>query len=84
MKGISFTHFQIQKTTAKSEWSELIGEIVDKINEQRKGTIYKPVTPGLIAKKVKGFETNSLRDFVKKCKGSGCFSKCFFGVLKKK
>ncbi len=69
---------------ASSEWNELIGIICDKINAGRVGTIYKPVTPGMIVKKVKGFKTNDLRDFVKECDKTTCFSKCFYGKLKKK
>jgi hypothetical protein len=85
VKNIS-DYFQkplIQTTTAKNEWGELIGFIVDRINEGRKGTKYKPVTTGIILKKVKGYDTNTLRDFVTECKKSGCFSKCFYGKLKK-
>lgn len=82
MKSISFTHLTISTTKAKNEWGELIGEIVDKVNAGRVGTKYKPVTTGIILKKVKGFDTNTLRDFVKSCTQSGCFSKCFYGKLK--
>lgn len=70
-------------TSARNEWGELIGEIVDKINQGRIGTKYKPVTTGAILKKVKGFNTNELRDFVTECKKSTCFSQCFYGKLKK-
>ena len=86
MKNIS-DYFQkplIQTTTAKNEWGELIGMIVDRINQGRIGTEYKPVTKGAILKKVKGFDTTTLRDFVTECSKSTCFSKCFYGKLKKK
>lgn len=73
-----------QETKARNEWGELIGEIVDKVNSGRLGTKYKPVTTGVILKKVKGFDTNQLRDFVTECKKSTCFSQCFYGKLKKK
>lgn len=72
----------IIQTNAKNEWAYLIGEIVEKINEGRVGTKYKPVTTGSILKKVKGFDTNTLRDFVKSCTQSGNFSQCFYGKLK--
>jgi hypothetical protein len=74
----------IVETKATSEWQFLIGEIVDKINKGRVGTQYKSVTNGIILKKVKGFDTNTLRDFVSECKKSTCFSKCFYGKMKKK
>ena len=73
-----------QETKARNEWGELIGQIVDKINAGRVGTKYKPVTTGIILKKVKGFDTNQLRDFVTECKKSTCFSQCFYGKLKRK
>jgi len=75
--------FGIVQTNARNEWGQLIGEIVDKINAGRIGTKYKPVTNGIILKKVKGFDTNTLRDFVGECKKSTCFSQCFYGKLKK-
>jgi hypothetical protein len=85
MKSIS-DYFEkpmfVDVIVATSEWNELIGIIVDKINAGRVGTIYKPVTPGMIVKKVKGFDTNTLRDFVTECKKSTCFSQCFYGKLK--
>jgi hypothetical protein len=84
MKNIA-DYFQkplIVETKATSEWQFLIGEIVEKINKGRVGTKYKPVTPGIIVKKVKGFDTNTLRDFVSECKKSTCFSQCFYGRLK--
>lgn len=73
-----------QVTNARNEWGSLIGEITDRINKGREGTKYKPVTTGIILKKVKGFDTNQLRDFVTECKKSTCFSQCFYGKLKKK
>lgn len=85
MKNIA-DYFQqplLVQTNAKNEWGELIGEIVERINKGRVGTKYKPVTTGSILKKLKGFDTNTLRDFVKECKKSTCFSKCFYGKLKK-
>ena len=73
-----------QVTNARNECGSLIGEITDRINKGREGTKYKPVTTGIILKKVKGFDTNQLRDFVTECKKSTCFSQCFYGKLKKK
>lgn len=73
-----------EQTTARNEWGELVGEVVDRINKGRIGTKYKPVTTGIILKKVKGFDTNQLRDFVSECKKSSCFSQCFYGKLKAK
>lgn len=72
-----------QATSARNEWGELVGEVVERINQGRIGTKYKPVTTGIILKKVKGFDTNQLRDFVTECKKSTCFSQCFYGKLKK-
>lgn len=70
--------------TARNEWGQLIGEIVEKINAGRLGTKYPPVTNGIILKKVKGMKTDTLRDFVKSCTHSTNFSQCFYGKLKKK
>jgi hypothetical protein len=76
--------FKTVETNARNEWGKLVGEIVEKINKGRIGTKYKPVNNGMILKKVKGFDTNTLRDFVYECEKSTCFSKCFFGKLKKR
>lgn len=72
-----------QQVTAKNEWGELIGTIVKKINEGRKETKYKPVEKGKILRDVKGFDTDSLRDFVTECEKSTNFGWCFYGKLKK-
>jgi len=85
MKTITFEHIKIGKPpkySPRNEWGELIGEIVERINAGRTGTKYKPVTAGSILKKLKGFDTNTLRDFVKECDKSTCFSQCFYGRLK--
>ena len=76
--------FELVQSNAKNEWGELIGEIVDKINKGRVGTKYKPVEKGEILKRVKGFKTDTLRDFVTECKKSDNFGWCFYGKLKKK
>lgn len=85
MKNISayFQQPMFQESKARNEWGELVGEIVGRVNAGRVGTKYKPVTPGIILKKLKGFDTNQLRDFVIECKKSRCFSECFYGKLKK-
>lgn len=82
MKKISFQ--PIQKPTAHSQRAELLETIITKINAERVGTKYKPVTPIMIAVKLKGITTGELVGFVKLCTQAKSFGQCFFGKLKKK
>ncbi len=72
-------------TSFTSERQEIIESFVKKINLDREGTAYKPVSwvqiNGLLRKK----QPSELYGLFKACEGGGCaFSKVFFGVLKKK
>jgi hypothetical protein len=85
MKSID-TFFQqriIEKKVFNSQRAELLETIITKINQERVGTKWKPVTPVQIAVKLKGIKTGELVGFVKTCTQSDNFSKCFWGKLKK-
>ena len=83
---LSLFNFKVEKNI-KSERAELIRSFLEEINNERKGTQYKPLTAKAVACKlghVKELET--LYYFLSQCKDykkrNGSFSKYFFGVLK--
>ena len=76
--------FREVEKKANSQRAELLETIITKINAERVGTKYKPVTPIMIAVKLKGIPTGELVGFVKSCQQSKSFGQCFFGKLKKK
>lgn len=85
MKALSdyFHKPLFEQTTARNEREELIENIRARLNSQREGTQYKPLPFMAVATKLKGMDTKELYGFYKECNDSGCFSKCFFGKLKK-
>ena len=76
--------FKTKREVAHSQRAELLETIITKINAERVGTKYKPVTPIMIAVKLKGITTGDLVGFVKLCTQAKSFGQCFFGKLKKK
>lgn len=67
-----------------SQRAELIETIISRINKERVGTKWKPLSPIAVAIKLKGVKTGRLVGFVKECSDSKSFGACFFGQLKKK
>lgn len=80
---------QIKKEGLKKERSfreSLINEFIERINKERIGTKYKPVTAKGIALKINmnPFLKQSwqLESFLKQCKRAKSFGSCFYGSLK--
>ncbi len=82
-----------QKTTSPAnERQEIIQKFVDRINLERKGTEFPPVTwlkinnrLAHINSKTFDYPEGELYKFYRMCEESNSgFSKCFFGALKKK
>jgi len=69
----------------KSRRQEIVQEFVDKINQGRLNTNYKPVSAQqLNCRYLWTMSTWDLEVFYKKCRDSENFSRCFFGSFKKK
>ena len=85
MKQIS-TQLQIpkQQIKVKSERDELIRMFAERINQDREGTKWKPVSLRGIAMKVTHVETSDLYAFYKMCHNARNFGEMFFGRLKVK
>jgi len=63
--------------------SYAVSLFVERINDERKGTKYKPMTSKGVAMKLSHVKTGELHGFYKQCESyDGSFSKCFFGSLK--
>ena len=61
----------------------LIKDFLDKINAERKGTKYKPLSARAVAIKLSHLSEFDLKYFYKQCDSyKGEFGKCFFGALK--
>lgn len=69
---------------ANSKRAALIEEFVARLNLERKGTKYKPVTGRQIAVKTAHLKLPDLYYFWSVCKEARNFSKCFWGSLKVK
>ena len=68
------------KITNKRQF--VLSEILQKLNKQREGTVYKPITPKTLAMKIAHVKTPDLEIFHYQCEKSKNYSKCFFGRLK--
>ena len=69
----------------KCRRQELIQQFVDRINQSRMGTKYKPVSAQqLNCRYLWTMSTRDLEVFYKRCLEYGNFSKCFFGSFKRK
>lgn len=89
MKTDKYTSFlKSQKTSKKTERGDLLEKFLQKVNNERKGTKYKPMTMKLLAIKLSHVKTADLYYLDSVCKDyenrSGSYSKCLFGSLKVK
>ncbi|GAH13148.1 unnamed protein product [marine sediment metagenome] len=69
---------------ATSERADLIGRFHTKLNQERKGTKYKPLDVKFVAVKVGHLKTADLYHLWKICTTGDSFSKVWFGSLKVK
>lgn len=71
------------KDTPRSMRAEYIEKFCKRINEEREGTKYKPITPKMLAIRYLGHvKTQDLHWFNQECERAKSFSACFFGKLK--
>lgn len=80
-----FTKYQLltpQKN--KSERGDFIDEFTRKLNLEREGTKYKPITKKAVAVKLGKIPTEDLYYLMNICKQGKSFGKVFFGSLKPK
>lgn len=67
-----------------NERQEVIQRFVDKINRDREGTKYKPVTWPQINGQLRNTSVGNLKLFYKQCQQQKCFSSFFWWKLKQK
>ncbi len=86
IKDIQPSFLKIKKGCGKitNNRQFLIKQFVDKINQERKGTKYKQLTPRGVAVMVGHLNEFDLAYFYKKCDNADSFGKMFFGCLKNK
>lgn len=87
MDASLFSKYTQIKKSKDSERGLLLKEFVDLVNEERKGTPFKPTTIKLLAIKLGGIKTEELYRIRSICldykrRGKGDFSKCFYGSIK--
>jgi len=75
--------FSLKESKIVNERQLLIKDFLDKINAERIGTKYKPLTARAVAIKLSHLSSFDLKYFYKQCDSyKGEFGKCFFGALK--
>jgi len=78
----------LHSTHTLSERSELVGYFTEKINQQREGTKYRPLTPRAIAIKLGHLNLTDIYYLKSICddaqRRNGAFSKVFWSSLKVK
>ncbi len=72
------------KELVKHPRFKLLDIALKRINQERQGTKYKPMTMKLLGIKTSLLSTDDLDYLIKVSQQSGNFSRLFFGLLKKK
>jgi len=70
------------ETAIKSERDEFIRNFTERINGERRGTKYKPMSVKAVAVKLAHLTIQDLHYFYKICSEADSFGKVFFGALK--
>ncbi len=81
MKKISFSSHLLKepvKDVPRSKRAELIGQFLEKLNESRIGTKFKPLTARSVAVMLGYIKTEDLYRFYKECEYQKSFSQWFF------
>ncbi|TFH72375.1 hypothetical protein E3V39_12405 [Gammaproteobacteria bacterium LSUCC0112] len=86
MERIQFNKtFTVEKPERiKSERADLINQFLTRLNAERVGTKWKPLTARAVAIKLGHIPTEDLYYCFKQCSHGGSFGKVFFGMLKNK
>ena len=83
MEGLLEKYLQpTQKPLFQSERAELIDRFVQRLNQARVGTKYKPLTPRAVAVWLSYIPTEELYPFFRKCENAKSFSKLFWWHVK--
>jgi len=76
----------ITKTKITNKRQYILSLFVEEINNERKGTKWKPIYPKVVALKTAHLKVPDLEHFYSTCldykNRKGSFSRCFFGALK--
>lgn len=74
-----FNNYRIVSTkTKRSERGDLITTFTERLNQERIGTAYKPLTLSYIANLLSVYKTGDLYVLLRKCNEAKSFSKCFW------
>jgi hypothetical protein len=74
---------QVEKNDGpRCEQDELIQKFTDRLNQERAGTKYKPLTVAAVAVKLSRIPTADLHAFHKQCEAANSFSRYFWWALK--
>lgn len=74
-----FSNYRIVSTkTHRSERGDLITTFTERLNQERLGTIYKPLSLSYIANLLSVYKTGDLYVLLKRCGEAKSFSKCFW------
>ena len=65
-----------------SQRASLIKEFLERLNKEREGTTWKPLTARAVAVKLGHLDTWDIGIFLAKCKEAKSFTGCFWGNLK--
>lgn len=80
-----FSNYRIVSTkTHKSERGELITTFTERLNQERMGTVYKPLTLSYIANLLSVYKTGDLYVLLKKCGEAKSFTATFWYYVKPK
>lgn len=78
-----FSNYRIVSTkTHKSERGELITTFTERLNQERIGTIYKPLTLSYIANLLSVYKTGDLYVLLKRCNNAKSFTATFWYFAK--
>lgn len=79
---------QIKTSSAsniRSERASIVQDFVERLNKEREGTQYKPLSPRSVAVKMAHLSLEDLYWFYKNCDNASCgFSRAWWGSLKRK
>lgn len=71
-----------QPVLIRSERDEILQKFIDRLNQARIGTKYKPLSGRAVAIKVSHIPTSDLHAFYRQCEQAKSFSAYFFWALK--
>lgn len=82
MRPELFQKYQLAKPKIRSERDELLQMFIDRLNQARVGTKFKPLAARSVAIKVAHIPTSDLWAFYRQCEQAKSFSAYFFWALK--